>query len=428
MRNLFHRRRLERQQLQHPEQLAVGGATKTEALAILLRNDDNDADARAKRRRRGSSAPTRAVGRSDDPSNNNNSSNGVKAILSEDPPPNNHKATTNTRRRATAAATEEAETSHSTADDVADGDDGTLCSVEATTTAATTASSAAAEDVTNNNSNSNSISKFGKKGGRVHFGTVRTRTCNRIVGDHPDCEIPLAIGWNYSDDGDGSPGGPRPVTVDRFEQNKRDRNQLFRECRSRDQHRYERDPAFDHLVERRDPVLADSIGSEAATSKQRSAVLRRADALVERINDHILVRAFMKRPLSDPPSPATTTTCTSSSSSLSWTTTTPLGGQSRMLGTGAKVTAGNTTTFKYYLEPLSIQERVRLLRVVGGMSTVQINRDERRRKVQIIMEWAYRCHDGETVTARSEQYTHYQPEPLLCPVQNCELLFRRYIR
>jgi hypothetical protein len=65
-----------------------------------------------------------------------------------------------------------------------------------------------------------------------------------------------------------------------------------------------------------------------------------------------------------------------------------------------------------YLEPLTLTERRQVL-MAAGLSLREINQQERRRRVQIIMEWAYR-----------KSPTDFTP----CTAPNSETLLRRYLR
>jgi hypothetical protein len=66
------------------------------------------------------------------------------------------------------------------------------------------------------------------------------------------------------------------------------------------------------------------------------------------------------------------------------------------------------------IEPISVGERVQLLKNVSGYTNTEIQQAERRRKVQAMMEWAYRFNRDDL------------EHP--CSVPNCELLYNRYVR
>jgi hypothetical protein len=169
--------------------------------------------------------------------------------------------------------------------------------------------------------------------GKVQFDSISIRECNRIVGDHPDLEIPLAIGWKYVD---------RPLMkVDEYEVA-----------------RYARDLA-----------RGDQPGKCLSTPhtvhplkdpKNVGKVLRRCTAFHE--NDHA----------------------------------TSGGGCSKCL------------------EPVSIGERIHLLQKVSGYRLSDINREERRRRMQIVMEWLYR-RDPTDAT-------------IPCTVPNFEVFYTRYVQ
>lgn len=74
----------------------------------------------------------------------------------------------------------------------------------------------------------------------------------------------------------------------------------------------------------------------------------------------------------------------------------------------------NTTSNSNLIEPVSLDERVHLLRIVSGYTLVEIQQAERRRKMQAMMEWAYRVNRDDDAHP--------------CPIKNCEVLYNRYIR
>ena len=76
--------------------------------------------------------------------------------------------------------------------------------------------------------------------------------------------------------------------------------------------------------------------------------------------------------------------------------------------------SANITNKSNLIEPISLEERVYLLRSVSGYTLVEIQRAERRRKVQAMMEWAYRVNRDDDAHP--------------CSIENCEFLYNRYIR
>lgn len=175
----------------------------------------------------------------------------------------------------------------------------------------------------------------------VRFDTVDTRVFSRVVGDHPDTEIPLAIGWEFAD---------RPsIPVEDFEQEKQTRKMI---------ERIEDSEACKPTKQGKQPPQNGISGPE--TSKKK---LKRAGAFSE---------------------------------------------------TSHAVTKSEISSQSEDLEPISMEERVHLLKRVAGYTRPEINREERRRRMQIMMEWTYR-KDPSDVT---------QP----CPISNFEVFFNRYVK
>jgi hypothetical protein len=157
----------------------------------------------------------------------------------------------------------------------------------------------------------------------VQFSTVEMRHYQRIVGDHPDVEIPLAIGWDFVQGA--------PVSMNDFEGEKAARDKES-EC-----------DIF---------PFATTHGPESTHSGTNVLQLAAALALTDPKRAGLL-----------PQTPA----------SLE-----------------AQQHKNSTDLTNKYLEPISLKERIFLLRTVGGYSLKEINLAERRRRVQIVLEWTYR--------------------------------------
>jgi hypothetical protein len=66
------------------------------------------------------------------------------------------------------------------------------------------------------------------------------------------------------------------------------------------------------------------------------------------------------------------------------------------------------------LEPVSIGERIHLLQHVSGYRLSDIYREERRRRMQIVMEWLYRLDPTDA--------------SIPCTVPNFEIFYTRYVQ
>jgi len=162
----------------------------------------------------------------------------------------------------------------------------------------------------------------------VRFSTVETREYRRIVGDHPDVEIPLAIGWEYVQD--------PIVSVDTFQEEKQLREKQF-----------EKELQLPFTTTH--PGVIGPMGSSRLSSsppapnRKGSKVLQRAAAFTENVRAGVVTH-----------------------------------------------NKGIDSIQPKYLEPISQKERVFLLKKVSGLSLKDIHQAERRRRVQMVHEWAYR--------------------------------------
>lgn len=188
-----------------------------------------------------------------------------------------------------------------------------------------------------------STSSWNKK--RVRFDSVNTRVCSRIVGDHPDTEIPLAIGWEFVDE--------PSIPVDEFELEK-----LTRKMNQRSE---------------------DLVDMCTLPTKQSELPQNRAHSSGLEMNKKTLRKAMAFAESSH------TMKCSEVSSQS-----------------------------KDDLEPVSMEERVHLLKHVAGYTRSKINREERRRRMQIMMEWTY----------RKDPCDETQP----CTISNFEVFFNRYLK
>lgn len=183
------------------------------------------------------------------------------------------------------------------------------------------------------NHNCNSMLESPRSGPVVKFSTVEMRHYQRIVGDHPDVETPLAIGWEFVQ-------GP-PVSVNDLEEQKAARKI---DC--------ERDLRLPFTTTHGKVVTTGLLEPSRLSSYPTSPkMLQRAAAFSESVRAGLLTH-------SNP-----------------WT---------------AQHKNSSDEIANKYLEPISLKERIFLLQIVGGYSLEQIHQAERRRRVQIVLEWAYR--------------------------------------
>ena len=166
----------------------------------------------------------------------------------------------------------------------------------------------------------------------VKFSTVEMRHYQRIVGDHPDVEIPLAIGWEFVQG--------TPMSVNELEEQKEDRKaQIQLDLRL---------PFPTTHGNVSSGLLERSRLSNYTTTTTSPKMLHRAAAFSDTVRAGLLSK--------------------------------PLAAQR----------IDSTYITNKYLEPMSLKERIFLLRTIGGYSLEQIYQAERRRRVQIVLEWAYR--------------------------------------
>jgi hypothetical protein len=168
----------------------------------------------------------------------------------------------------------------------------------------------------------------------VKFSTVEMRHYQRIVGDHPDVEIPLAIGWEFVQG--------TPLSVDDLQEQKEARKVAVN-CER--ELRLPFTTTHGNLIS---GLLEPSRRSSYTTTSPK--VLHRATAFSESVRAGLLAHS---KPFA------------------------------------ARLKDSSDMANKY-LEPISLKERIFLLRTVGGYSLEQIRQEERRRRVQIVLEWAYR--------------------------------------
>jgi len=187
----------------------------------------------------------------------------------------------------------------------------------------------------------------------VHFCNVELRYYQRIVGDHPDVEIPLGIGWKYN---------IQPImTVDAFEAAKEQLRHVL---------------SFEEAKEQLRQLAASSLETSSAAPPQpfktthaiveplKPSSLSNLDNIIHNnksSNTNKLHRgtAFSEHSAVRASKPATSTTST-------------------------------LTEPSKYLEPVTLKERVFLLKHRGGYTLQEIHRADRRRRVQMVLEWAYR--------------------------------------
>lgn len=176
----------------------------------------------------------------------------------------------------------------------------------------------------------------------VQFSTVEMRHYQRIVGDHPDLEIPLAIGWEFVQ-------GP-PLSVHELEEQKETRKaNALRDLRLPF-------PTTHGNVNNSGGLWESSRLSSHTTTTSNTIVsppkvLHRAPAFSDSGRAGLLAN-------------------------------------NKALAAAQHMDSADITS--KYLEPISVKERIFLLQTVGGYSLEQIHQAERRRRVQIVLEWAYR--------------------------------------
>ena len=157
------------------------------------------------------------------------------------------------------------------------------------------------------------------------------RHYQRIVGDHPDVEFPLAIGWDFVQ------GVPASVTDFEGEKAARDVESECDLLSFATTHGPESTPSDVHNTTLCTNVLQRAAVALALTGQERAGLLPQTLVSLE-----------------------------------------------------AQQHKKSTDLTNKYLEPLSLKERIFLLRAVGGYSLKEINLAERRRRVQIVLDWTYR--------------------------------------
>lgn len=221
---------------------------------------------------------------------------------------------------------------------------------------------------TTTRSTNNSINKSTNEKHFVNFSTVEIRSYERIVGDHPDVEIPLAIGWKYHMDS-------KIVTVESFEENKRKLKQVVVDLETKDS------VPFTTC----DSTILDFHNTCKITKKSFQ------DDRIEGVPKFAITTIGAVRN-------ATTTT----NNKIRTVTK-----QNNCYNKNIEIASCK------HLEPVPFQGRVHLLKSIGGYTLSELYQAERRRRLQMVLEWSYR----------------YNPQDLSdpCPVKNFSELFIRYV-
>jgi len=192
----------------------------------------------------------------------------------------------------------------------------------------------------------------------VRFSTVEMRHYQRIVGDHPDVEIPLAIGWEFLQ----APAVPVAEFEGQKEQARAVGDDDDERCDGGKKKELQLPFNTTHAINIMEPLEPSRLDSPPPAANnnnnnknhhnKKAKALQRAAAFTENVRTGLLTHNHKP-----------------SSTALH---------------------KNSTELADKYLEPISMKERVFLLQTVGGLSLKQIHQAERRRRVQIVLEWAYR--------------------------------------